>query len=137
MRNRDSNGGENSDVDYIFDIPVELAQALTGFRYDMAIEGAGKEPFEVLEKLYKKKKKKSFRFFQFLIQKEKIVTTMKPRISMITLGVNESQKIGRLLQEGWGFPQMDSPPEVAFFPLTAPGWACSAGKPSRRMQDFA
>ena len=36
-------------ADYVFDIPVDLAQSLTGFRYDEDIEGAGDKPFEILE----------------------------------------------------------------------------------------
>lgn len=42
---------------------------------------------------------------------------MKPRISMITLGVNDLEKSVEFYKQGLGFPQMDSPPEVAFFTL--------------------
>lgn len=42
---------------------------------------------------------------------------MKPRISMITLGVDDLEKSIEFYKEGLGFPQMDSPPEVAFFTL--------------------
>ncbi|MCK5189450.1 MAG: VOC family protein [Methylococcales bacterium] len=42
---------------------------------------------------------------------------MKPRISMITLGVTDIEKSVIFYKEGLGFPQMDSPPEVAFFTL--------------------
>ncbi len=42
---------------------------------------------------------------------------MKPRISMITLGVRDLARAVRFYQEGLGFPRMDSPPEVAFFTL--------------------
>jgi hypothetical protein len=42
---------------------------------------------------------------------------MKPRISMITLGVADLEKSVRFYREGLGFPKMDSPPEVAFFTL--------------------
>jgi catechol 2,3-dioxygenase-like lactoylglutathione lyase family enzyme len=42
---------------------------------------------------------------------------MKPRISMITLGVDDLARSIRFYKEGLGFPQMDSPPEVAFFTL--------------------
>src|SRR4030095_10096554 len=41
-------GGRKADVDYIFDVPVELAQTLTGYRADANIPGAGAAPFEVL-----------------------------------------------------------------------------------------
>lgn len=39
---------ERGDADYIFDIPVEVAESLTGFRHDEDIEHAAAEPFEVL-----------------------------------------------------------------------------------------
>ncbi|MEX0729608.1 MAG: VOC family protein [Aquisalimonadaceae bacterium] len=42
---------------------------------------------------------------------------MKPRISMITLGVRDLQESVRFYEQGLGLPRMDSPPEVAFFTL--------------------
>jgi hypothetical protein len=42
------------DVDHIFDIPVELARALTGFRHDQEFSGVGEKPFDVLEPSKKK-----------------------------------------------------------------------------------
>ena len=42
---------------------------------------------------------------------------MKPRISMITLGVNDLQKAIDFYEKGLEFPRMDSPPDVAFFTL--------------------
>jgi len=42
---------------------------------------------------------------------------MKPRISMITLGVKGLAISVRFYKEGLGFPHMESPPEVAFFTL--------------------
>ena len=42
---------------------------------------------------------------------------MKPRISMITLGVDDLERSVKFYREGLGFPKMDSPPEVAFFTL--------------------
>ena len=42
---------------------------------------------------------------------------MKPRISMITLGVRDLATSVRFYGRGLGFPQMDSPPDVAFFTL--------------------
>ena len=42
---------------------------------------------------------------------------MKPRISMITLGVTDLRKSIEFYQSGLGFPKIDSPPEVAFFNL--------------------
>lgn len=42
---------------------------------------------------------------------------MKPRISMIALGVNDLDISIKFYRNGLGFPKMDSPPEVAFFNL--------------------
>ena len=42
---------------------------------------------------------------------------MKPRISMITLGVTDLARSVRFYEEGLGLPRMPSPPEVAFFTL--------------------
>lgn len=42
---------------------------------------------------------------------------MKPRISMITLGVRDLMASVRFYEAGLGFPRMESPPEVAFFTL--------------------
>ena len=42
---------------------------------------------------------------------------MKHRISMITLGVDDLERSTIFYKEGLGFPQMDSPPDVAFFTL--------------------
>ena len=42
---------------------------------------------------------------------------MKPRISMITLGVRDLPRSIEFYGRGLGFPQMDSPPGGAFFTL--------------------
>jgi len=42
---------------------------------------------------------------------------MKPRISMITLGVRDLAASVKFYEEGLGFPRRESPPEVAFFTL--------------------
>ena len=42
---------------------------------------------------------------------------MKPRISMITLGVRDLATSVKFYEEGLGFPRMESPPEAAFFTL--------------------
>jgi len=42
---------------------------------------------------------------------------MKPRISMITLGVRDLAASIAFYEQGLGFPRMESPPEVAFFTL--------------------
>ena len=54
---------------------------------------------------------------------------MKPRISMITLGVNDLPRALAFYRDGLGFPQMDSPPEVAFFTL-AGCWLALYGRAS-------
>lgn len=51
---------------------------------------------------------------------------MKPRISMITLGVRDLQKSIDFYEKGLGLPRMDSPPEVAFFTLNGT-WLGRAG----------
>ena len=42
---------------------------------------------------------------------------MKPRISMITLGVRDLAASVKFYETGLGLPRMQSPPEVAFFTL--------------------
>jgi uncharacterized glyoxalase superfamily protein PhnB len=42
---------------------------------------------------------------------------MKPRISMITLGVRDLAAAIEFYEHGLGFPRRKSPPEVAFFTL--------------------
>jgi uncharacterized protein len=42
---------------------------------------------------------------------------VNPRISMITLGVRDLAAAIAFYEQGLGFPRMESPPEVAFFPL--------------------
>ncbi len=42
---------------------------------------------------------------------------MKPRISMITLGVRDIDRSVEFYEKGLGFPKMESPPDVAFFTL--------------------
>lgn len=50
-------GGDKAGVDHLFDVPIELAYSLTGFRHDHDIEGAGEAPFEVLSSLATPEKK--------------------------------------------------------------------------------
>lgn len=54
---------------------------------------------------------------------------MKPRISMITLGVKDLERSVNFYQDGLGFPKMDSPPEVAFFTLNG-SWLGLYGRES-------
>lgn len=42
---------------------------------------------------------------------------MKPRISMITLGVRDLDRAIKFYEDGLELPRMESPPEVAFFTL--------------------
>ena len=42
---------------------------------------------------------------------------MNPRISMITLGVEDLEASVRFYEQGLGFPRKESAPEVAFFTL--------------------
>lgn len=42
---------------------------------------------------------------------------MKPRISMITLAVNDLEAAVEFYEKGLSFPRMESPPDVAFFTL--------------------
>jgi uncharacterized protein len=42
---------------------------------------------------------------------------MQPRISMITLGVEDMEAAIEFYEHGLGFPRMESPPTVAFFTL--------------------
>ena len=42
---------------------------------------------------------------------------MKPRISMITLGVSDLERSIRFYEQGLELPRMESPPEIAFFTL--------------------
>ncbi|HEY9283087.1 MAG TPA: hypothetical protein VIP46_06500 [Pyrinomonadaceae bacterium] len=48
---RENSFGEQDqveDIDYVFDIPIELFVALGGIRYDQDIEGAGTKPWQAL-----------------------------------------------------------------------------------------
>lgn len=54
---------------------------------------------------------------------------MKPRISMITLGVRDLAVSVRFYRDGLGLPQMESPPEVAFFTLDG-SWLALFGRES-------
>jgi hypothetical protein len=42
-------GGEKADVDYVYDVPAEVAKKLTGFRHDQDIPGMSGDVFTVLE----------------------------------------------------------------------------------------
>ena len=48
--------GKQDRVDYIFDVPVEVAKALTGFRHDEDIPGMSDEAYEILEKRGREKR---------------------------------------------------------------------------------
>ncbi|HET9180860.1 MAG TPA: hypothetical protein VFP59_01900 [Candidatus Angelobacter sp.] len=44
-----ANGGEKVEVDHIFDIPVELAHELIGYRYDTDAQQLGSSGYEAME----------------------------------------------------------------------------------------
>jgi hypothetical protein len=46
---QEAEGGEDADVDFIFDIPLSLAHELTGYRYDQDGPGMQANGFEVLQ----------------------------------------------------------------------------------------
>ena len=52
-------GGKDSDTDYFFDIPVELAMSFSGYRHDATTEGLAADSFEVLESIRPVAAKKS------------------------------------------------------------------------------
>lgn len=52
---------------------------------------------------------------------------MKPRISMITLGVRDLERSRRFYRDGLGLPPMETPPEVAFFALNG-SWLALYGR---------
>jgi hypothetical protein len=58
IRDRQARKSETGEADYIFDVPIELAKALTGFRHDEDVPGGADLPFEVLEPAKDAKKKK-------------------------------------------------------------------------------
>ncbi len=41
-------GGERAAVDYLFDVPIEIAKSVTGFRHDEDVTSSEAAPFEVL-----------------------------------------------------------------------------------------
>jgi hypothetical protein len=54
---------------------------------------------------------------------------MKPRISMVTLGVDDLEKSVAFYEQGLGLPRIDSPPTVAFFNLNGT-WLSLFGRDS-------
>ncbi len=48
-KEQDDDGGENSEVDYIHDVPIVLAQTITSFRHDENMTDENPKPFEVLK----------------------------------------------------------------------------------------
>ena len=60
---------------------------------------------------------------------QKQESSMKPRISMITLGVRDLEESVKFYKDGLGFPKMESSPEVAFFTLNG-SWLGLYGRES-------
>jgi len=48
---QDSAGGDKADVDHMFDVPIKLAAAITGFRYDQWRYSWGEPQFTVIQKI--------------------------------------------------------------------------------------
>lgn len=46
---QDTNGGDQSEVDYIFDVPLETAEAVCGYKHDKTIFDWGEPQFTVIE----------------------------------------------------------------------------------------
>jgi hypothetical protein len=46
---QDADGGEEADVDHIYDVPAELAKILTGFRHDQDTPGVTGDAYHILE----------------------------------------------------------------------------------------
>lgn len=59
-----ADGGEEAQVDHIFEIPVELAYELIGYRYDKDLQGTGTDHVEVMQR-----EKKPGLFARFLRSK--------------------------------------------------------------------
>ena len=57
---QDAAGGDKSDTDFIYDVPIELARALTGFRHDQDISEVEGDAFHVLERVKKTSRWKLF-----------------------------------------------------------------------------
>jgi hypothetical protein len=49
LKQQDSAGGENADVDFVFDVPVQLAAELCGYRHDRWKFDWGEPVFSRLE----------------------------------------------------------------------------------------
>jgi len=52
MDKQDAAGGINARVDYIFDVPVALAQSITSYRHDSRSWSESEKPYEVLRQEY-------------------------------------------------------------------------------------
>jgi hypothetical protein len=51
VEKQDADGGAKSEVDHLYEVPAELAKALTSFRHDEDIAGTSGAIYEVLEPL--------------------------------------------------------------------------------------
>jgi hypothetical protein len=52
----DRTANQGIGVDYVFEVPIQLADELTGYRHDKDLEDAGDRPFEVLKQTVLPKK---------------------------------------------------------------------------------
>lgn len=48
---QDAHGGSKGEVDYLIDAPIDLAAAITGYRYDRWRYAWGEPHFTIIEKL--------------------------------------------------------------------------------------
>jgi len=72
---------------------------------------------ELEERLYREARWAGERLQRVGVHAIMAFRVMKPRISMITLGVRDLSASASFYEQGLGFPRMESPPEVAFFTL--------------------
>jgi len=52
LAQQNDEGVEDPEVDHVFDIPVDVAKELVGFRYDCEIDGMNHGAFEVLKRVH-------------------------------------------------------------------------------------
>jgi len=55
MKRQEADGGKEADVDHYFDIPLNLARSIMGFKHDEEIPGVDYDNFELLSKTTKSK----------------------------------------------------------------------------------
>ncbi len=71
VQKQKAESGENADVDHIFELPLELAKQLVGFRHDQETGDAGDGSYEILE-------------LRFLGKVTKVIAASKPWLILIS-----------------------------------------------------